>query len=604
MTQAIPARHVVRGFNVRAPVTSTDENSDFCSTLNRGNEPGGKKKRRPRRAKKASAVAGDARARSSPALKPVLSLQDGGSGISRLRKQLEGLSVATESVVEPTPTAAPAAAWAYASTDASTVASTVASTAASSVAPTVASSRTASLTCCDGFRSPVAPGETITTCTQTPKDRSDSTASSHDDTASVDSTQHLEIVVNEFTSDANNLSSADGSLQPRSKMTADDFEPIRCLGKGAFGTVILVKQRSTGRLFAQKQFKKASLVVNQGLIDQTKTERQILESVNQHPFVVKLYYAFQDREKLYLILEYGQGGELFHHLREEHMLSEEKAAFYMAEVVLALDYLHNKLGVVYRDLKPENCLLDAEGHLLLTDFGLSKVAVDSEECTSFLGTPDYMAPEIIQGKKYGKAVDWWALGVLGYDLMTGESPFHGANTAKTQENIVKKKVQMPFFLGPDAKDLLTRLLRKEPHKRLGANMPKDLETIKKHRFFRKIDWKKLERRELEPPIQPIITDPELAENFDAVFTNAPLSQVASRRPALTSHGSSTTHHSSSSSSSSPSEELTTSSSDSDESSVSPGSSGSTEESREDPFRGFSFVAPSALLEHFEDDGSG
>ncbi|KAL2271257.1 hypothetical protein VTJ83DRAFT_628 [Remersonia thermophila] len=593
-SQAAPACHVVRGFKVGARIASADEDSDVGLLLSRGNEPGGKKKRRPRRAKKAPALAHDTGASSSPALKPALSLQDGMSGISRLRKQLESLSVAPGSVVGPTPIPA----WAYASTDASTVASTVASTAASSVAPTVASSRTASLSACCELQLPGASGDPVAACAGASKYRSASTASSHDDTASVDSAQQLEIVVNDFVSDANNPGSADGSPQPRPKMTADDFEPLRCLGKGTFGTVILVKQRSTGRLFAQKQFKKASLVVNQALIDQTKTERQILESINEHPFVVKLHYAFQDHEKLYLILEYGQGGELFHHLREEHMLSEEKAAFYMAEVVLALEYLHNKLGVVYRDLKPENCLLDAEGHLLLTDFGLSKVAVDSE-CTSFLGTPDYMAPEIIQGKKYGKAVDWWALGVLGYDLMTGESPFHGANTAKTQENIVKKKVQMPFFLGPDAKDLLTRLLRKEPHKRLGANMPKDLEIIKKHRFFRKIDWKKLERRELEPPIHPIITDPELAENFDDVFTNAPLSPTASRFPAVSNHGSSTTRRSSGLG-----EKLTMSNSDSNASSASSASPSTSGGARADPFCGFSFVAPSALLEHFGDDGSG
>ncbi|KLU84139.1 AGC/RSK/P70 protein kinase [Magnaporthiopsis poae ATCC 64411] len=314
-------------------------------------------------------------------------------------------------------------------------------------------------------------------------------------------------------------------------MTAEDFEPLRCLGKGTYGTVILVKQRTTGRLYAQKQFKKASLVVHKKLVEQTKTERQILESVNRHPFVVKLYYAFQDHEKLYLILEYGQGGELFTHLNTEKLFSEDVAAFYMAEMVLALSHLHDNLGVVYRDLKPENCLLDSEGHLLLTDFGLSKVAVDSssDACNSILGTVEYMAPEIIQGKKYGKAVDWWGLGALGYDLMTGNPPFRGQNHAKIQDNIVKQKLVLPYFLSPDAKDLLTRLLKKEPAKRLGANMPKDLATIKKHRFFRKIDWKKLAAREVEPPIQPMITDPELAENFAPEFTELCLSPVVTTR---------------------------------------------------------------------------
>ncbi|CAK7208803.1 hypothetical protein SBRCBS47491_000224 [Sporothrix bragantina] len=329
------------------------------------------------------------------------------------------------------------------------------------------------------------------------------------------------------------------------KMTADDFEPLRCLGKGSYGTVLLVKQNSTGRLYAQKQFKKASLVVHKKLVEQTKTERQILESVNRHPFVVKLYYAFQDREKLYLILEYGQGGELFTHLSSERMFTEATAAFYMAEMALALSHLHDTLGVVYRDLKPENCLLDAEGHLLLTDFGLSKVALpgprsragstattattDSDDacCNSILGTVEYMAPEVVLGKKYGRAVDWWSFGALGFDLITGNPPFRGRNNAKIQENIVKQKLVMPYFLSPDAKDLLTRLLRKEPRKRLGANMPKDLETIKSHRFFRKIDWVRLAAREVEPPIQPVITDPELAENFATEFTDLPLSPTMS-----------------------------------------------------------------------------
>ncbi|KAK8143931.1 serine/threonine protein kinase psk1 [Beauveria asiatica] len=321
------------------------------------------------------------------------------------------------------------------------------------------------------------------------------------------------------------MEALEGGLHPRRKMTAQEFEPLRCLGQGTYGTVLLVKQRATGKLYAQKQLKKASLVVHRKLVEQTKTERQILESVNRHPFVVKLFYAFQDHEKLYLILEYGQGGELFTHLNTEKMFSETHAAFYMAEMLLAISHLHTNLGVVYRDLKPENCLLDADGHLLLTDFGLSKVSAEesSESCHSFLGTIEYMAPEVILGKKYGKAVDWWSFGALGYDLMTGNPPFRGQNHAKIQDNIVKQKLSLPYFLSADAKDMLTRLLRKDPHKRLGSNMPKDLQTLKGHRFFRKIDWKRLAARDLEPPIQPMITDPELAENFAPEFTDLALS---------------------------------------------------------------------------------
>ncbi|KHJ34103.1 putative serine threonine-protein kinase psk1 [Erysiphe necator] len=308
-----------------------------------------------------------------------------------------------------------------------------------------------------------------------------------------------------------------------------DFQSIRCLGKGTFGIVHLVKQHTTGRLYAQKQFKKASLTLHERLIQQTKTERTILESVKRHPFVVKLFYAFQDDEKLYLILEYAQGGELFTQLAKARMFPEPVAVFYLAEMVLALDYLHHHLGVIYRDLKPENCLLDSEGHLLLTDFGLSKVIIgENDRFNSVLGTVEYMAPEIILGHRYGKTVDWWSFGALGFDLLTGSPPFKGQNQMKVQERIVKQKLQLPHYLSPDAKDLITRLLRKEPSKRLGANMPKDISTIKKHRFFRKIDWKLLEKRQVLPPIRPVITDPELAENFATEFTSLPISPMISR----------------------------------------------------------------------------
>ncbi|KAH8732296.1 kinase-like domain-containing protein [Phaeosphaeriaceae sp. PMI808] len=337
-------------------------------------------------------------------------------------------------------------------------------------------------------------------------------------------------LIEDFSMDGTSKNSTMLNSGKTRKMTAEDFEPLMCLGKGSYGTVLLVRQRGTGRLFAQKQFKKASITVHKKLIEQTKTERNILESVNRHPFIVNLYYAFQDHEKLYLILEYAQGGELFHHLAAERMFSEDVAAFYMAEMVLALDHLHRTVGVIYRDLKPENCLLDSEGHLLLTDFGLSKVSLDEDNpCRSFLGTVEYMAPEVIQGVDYGAAVDWWSLGALGFDLLTGAPPFAGSNNAKIQEKILKSKLSLPYYLSADAKDLLTRLLRKDPKKRLGFNMPKDMQTLRNHRFFRKINWKKLEARELEPPIIPLITDPELGENFAQDFTDLPLSPVLTKK---------------------------------------------------------------------------
>ena len=349
------------------------------------------------------------------------------------------------------------------------------------------------------------------------------------------------------------------------KMTAADFTIMKCLGDGAFGTVHLVKQNATGRLFAQKQLTKAHLKIHKKRVESTMSERQILELVNRHPFIVNLYYAFQDHEKLYLILEYASGGELFRHLEMEKFFTEDVAAFYIAEIILALDYLHNTVGVIYRDLKPENCLLDASGHLLLTDFGLSKVAVEDastpggSRCNSLgVGTIEYMAPEIVRnsnetnmGPGYGKACDWWSLGAMACDLMTGKPPFGGGNWTKIQQNIMHQKLNLPYFLSPDAKDLLSRLLRKEPKKRLGVGRG-DLGVIKKHRFFRKIDWKKLERRELDPPIKPLVTDPEAAENFDRAFTERAFDAVQRRY--------------------------------------------SRALSKSDPFGGFSYVASSSLLE--------
>ncbi|KAK3300506.1 kinase-like domain-containing protein [Chaetomium fimeti] len=520
-SKATPALNTVRGFN-GTPAVSGDEDSDYCPTPQAGG------KGRSKRSKKPPAINDVVSANCSPVVRPVVP-QGGLSGISKLRMQLGGLNISTNNAAN----------------------------------STAASSRTTSLTCSESLRSLHTSDATTDSSGRDSgyKSRTESVINSEDETASQDSSRYEIELENDFVSEANGRT-VEAAVPSRRKMTADDFEHLRCLGKGAYGTVLLVKHRETGRLYAQKQFKKASLVVHKKLVEQTKTERQILESVNRHPFVVKLYYAFQDQEKLYLILEYGQGGELFTHLSMERMFSEETAAFYMAEMVLALTHLHANLGVVYRDLKPENCLLDAQGHLLLTDFGLSKVAVDSDACNSMLGTVEYMAPEVIQGKKYGKAVDWWSLGALGFDLMTGHPPFRGPNHAKIQDNILRQKLAMPFFLSADAKDLLTRLLRKDPAKRLGSNMPKDLDIIKKHRFFRKIDWKRLATRELEPPIQPLITDPELAENFSSEFTELCLSPVVTRFADAAGGGFE-------------------------------GGSGSA---KDDPFGGFSFVASSSLLE--------
>lgn len=308
-----------------------------------------------------------------------------------------------------------------------------------------------------------------------------------------------------------------------------DFEPLKVLGQGSYGKVLLVREVATGKLFAQKQLKKALLIINENTNEihelnyhRTLNEKNILKMVN-HPNIVKLYYAFQDHNKVYLILEYLDGGELFHHLAQERFMSEKNASYYIAQMILALRYLHLNMKVIYRDLKPENCMLNSRGNLVLTDFGLSKVSDDDGKKHLMTGTPQYMAPEVIKGEEYDYSVDWWSLGCVAFDLLTGSPPFVGANNKKIMDKILsaKKHLKFPFYLSVEAKDLLRRLLQVNPAKRF--NIDDDFEELKKHRFFRFVDWKVLENlgeHELEilPPILPIIKDPILAENFDEEFT--------------------------------------------------------------------------------------
>ncbi|KAI8100028.1 kinase-like domain-containing protein [Halteromyces radiatus] len=305
------------------------------------------------------------------------------------------------------------------------------------------------------------------------------------------------------------------TMKKKRKVSLDDFDIIKLLGRGAYGKVMLCRHIESGQLYAMKVLKKASLMVHTKNAEHTKAERQILEEV-RNPFIVQLMYAFQTNDRLYLILEYAPGGELFTHMATEYMFSEDVARFYLAELVLALEHIHS-LGIVYRDLKPENCLLDAEGHVVLTDFGLSKVSLDGRTST-ICGTAEYMAPEILMEMAYDNSVDWWTLGILMFEMLTGYTPFRSANKKKTLDAIQKKKLQLPYFLSNDAKDLLTRLLRKNPNVRLG-NGKDGIRRIKSHGFFRKVDWQKLKARELTPPILPVVTDPILAENFDAKFTD-------------------------------------------------------------------------------------
>ncbi|KAH6568953.1 hypothetical protein BASA61_006956 [Batrachochytrium salamandrivorans] len=271
-------------------------------------------------------------------------------------------------------------------------------------------------------------------------------------------------------------------------------------------------------LFAMKVLRKASIVLHGKDAEHTQNERSILEAV-RHPFIVKLMYAFQTPEKLYLILSYASGGELFTYLAQERMFSESVACFYISELLLAIEHLH-LLGIIYRDLKPENVLLDADGHVILTDFGLSKVAVGA---STICGTVEFMAPEIIDERpEYGNEVDYWSLGVMLYDMLTGSPPFSGGNRKKIMESILKKKPTFPKYMTSESRDLCNKLLKKNPEQRLGTGEGGSLK-VKNHLFFRKIAWKKLLAKEIPPPYVPKLSSADDTSNFQAEFTTMPLS---------------------------------------------------------------------------------
>ncbi|XP_072562947.1 ribosomal protein S6 kinase alpha-1 isoform X1 [Paramormyrops kingsleyae] len=295
------------------------------------------------------------------------------------------------------------------------------------------------------------------------------------------------------------------------------FELLKVLGQGSFGKVFLVKKirgPDAGQLYAMKVLKKATLKVRDRV--RTKMERDILVEVN-HPFIVKLHYAFQTEGKLYLILDFLRGGDLFTRLSKEVMFTEEDVKFYLAELALALDHLHS-LGIIYRDLKPENILLDEDGHIKLTDFGLSKESIDHEnKAYSFCGTVEYMAPEVVNRRGHTHSADWWSYGVLMFEMLTGTLPFQGRDRKETMTMILKAKLGMPPLLSPEAQSLLRNLFKRNPSNRLGAG-PDGVEEIKRHSFFSSVDWNKLFRGEIPPPFKPASGRPEDTFYFDPEFT--------------------------------------------------------------------------------------
>ncbi|XP_024061697.1 ribosomal protein S6 kinase alpha-2 [Terrapene carolina triunguis] len=302
------------------------------------------------------------------------------------------------------------------------------------------------------------------------------------------------------------------------KADPSQFELLKVLGQGSYGKVFLVRKikgSDAGQLYAMKVLKKATLKVRDRV--RSKMERDILAEVN-HPFIVKLHYAFQTEGKLYLILDFLRGGDLFTRLSKEVMFTEEDVKFYLAELALALDHLHS-LGIIYRDLKPENILLDEEGHIKITDFGLSKEAIDHDKrAYSFCGTIEYMAPEVVNRRGHTQSADWWSFGVLMFEMLTGSLPFQGKDRKETMALILKAKLGMPQFLSVEAQSLLRALFKRNPSNRLGAGLD-GVEEIKRHLFFVTIDWNKLYRKEIKPPFKPAVGRPEDTFHFDPEFTS-------------------------------------------------------------------------------------
>lgn len=312
---------------------------------------------------------------------------------------------------------------------------------------------------------------------------------------------------------------------PQKKLTPHDFEYLKLIGRGTFGRVFQVRKKDTKRIYAMKVLSKREIALKKE-VTHTMGERKILEKSLDCPFLVGLKFSFQSATELYFVTDYKSGGELFWHLQREGRFTEERARFYIAELVLALGHLH-KYDIVYRDLKPENILLDATGHVALCDFGLSKPDLGAGQLTNtFCGTTEYLAPEVLLDESgYSKLVDFWSLGVLLFEMCCGWSPFYAEDTQQMYRNICFGKIKFPRgAIGDDGKQFVKGLLNRNPRHRLGAQ--RDAEDLKEHPFFKDIDFDALAKKQVTPPFKPLVESDESVANFDPEFTETDLKDVA------------------------------------------------------------------------------
>ncbi|KAJ9160491.1 hypothetical protein P3X46_025889 [Hevea brasiliensis] len=305
--------------------------------------------------------------------------------------------------------------------------------------------------------------------------------------------------------------------KPCTAVGLEDFEVLRVVGRGAFAKVYQVRRIGTSEIYAMKVMRKDK-IMEKNHAEYMKSERDILTKVD-HPFIVQLRYSFQTKYRLYLVLDFVNGGHLFYQLYRQGLFREDLARIYTAQIVSAVSHLHAN-GIMHRDLKPENVLLDADGHVKLTDFGLAKQFDENTRSNSLCGTLEFMSPEIILGKGHDKAADWWSVGILLYEMLTGKPPFTG-NRQKIQQKIIKDKIKLPSFLSSEAHSLLKALLQKEPSKRLGCG-PGGSEEIKSHKWFKSIHWKKLEARKIRPSFLPEVAGNLCVANFEECWTNMPI----------------------------------------------------------------------------------
>jgi len=306
-----------------------------------------------------------------------------------------------------------------------------------------------------------------------------------------------------------------GSRQNR----IEDFDLQETIGVGSYSRVRLCRNKSTGQLVAIKIFKKQDILHMQQ-VEHIFSEKSVLIRL-EHPFIVKFVSSFQDVLHLYLAMELVIGGELFSHLRNSGRFSNETSRNYAAQVTLALSYLHGQ-DIIYRDLKPENLLLDEKGYIKMVDFGFAKELKD--RTWTLCGTPEYLAPEVIQSKGHGKAADWWSLGILVYEMLAGYPPFYDDNPFGIYQKILLGKVEFPRHIDGQAKDLIRKLMHLDRSKRIGI-LKGGADDIQKHKWFKGIDWDAMLRKEIPPPIVPevrhaadtknFVTYPEISEETNA-----------------------------------------------------------------------------------------